>query len=85
MHLNFSMQFRSMQTSELFVNLRDGDDFYELLGYNLHKVGCVSLSKLSFTGLEKHGGSGRIRVLGPDPTRQGLDPTRPAVFVIFRS
>ena len=23
----------------------------------------------------------RVRILGPDPTRQGLDPTRPAVFV----
>ena len=33
--------------------------------------------------MEKHGGSGRVRVLGPDPTRQGLDPTRPAVFVNF--
>ena len=77
------MQFRSMQTSELFINFRDGEDFFELpgIGNNLHKVGCVSLSKLTLTGLEKHGGSGRVRILGPDPTRQGLDPTRPAVFV----
>ena len=26
---------------------------------------------------------GQVRVLGPDPTRQGLDPTRPAVLVNF--
>ena len=48
---------------------------------NLHKVGCVSVSKLTFTGSENNGGSGRVRVLGPDPTSQGLDPTRPAVVV----
>ena len=51
------------------------------IGNNLHKVGCVLLSKLTFTGSAKNGGSGRVRVLRPDPTRQGLDPTRPAAFV----
>ena len=30
--LKFSMQFRSVQTSELFFNFRDGEDFFELLG-----------------------------------------------------
>ena len=72
-----------MQTSKLLIDFRDDEDFFELLDYwnKLHKVECVSLSKLTFTASEKYGGSGRVRVLGPDPTREGLDPTRPAVFV----
>ena len=30
--LNFIMQLQLMQTSELFINFRDGEDFFELLG-----------------------------------------------------
>ena len=32
MRLKFSMQFQSMKTSELFINFRDDEDFFELLG-----------------------------------------------------
>ena len=39
------------------------------------------MKTLTFTGSEKYSRSGRVRVLGPDPPLQGLDPTRPAVFV----
>ena len=36
--LKFSMQFRSMQTSEFFINFRDGEDFFELLGIIYKKL-----------------------------------------------
>ena len=65
----------------------DGEDFFELLGIIYTKFGCVSLSKLMFTGLKKHGGSGRVRVLGPDPTRPVRVWTRPdpPFLSIFRT
>ena len=72
--IKYNVQFRSMQTSELLINFRDSEEFFELLGIIYTKL---VVYHCQLTGLKKHGGSGRVRELGPDPTRPARVWTRP--------
>ena len=76
------MQFRSMQTSEHFINFRDGEDFFELLVI-IYKSWLCIIVKVNVYRLGKtwRVRSGQGTWTQPDPTRQCLDPTRPAVLV----
>ena len=70
--------FDQCRQLNFFINFKDGEDFIELLGIFCTKLVVYhSLSKLTFTGLENMAGQvGQDTWTRPDPTRQGLDPTR---------
>ena len=78
------MKFRSMQTSELFINFRDGEDFFELLGIIYTKLvmyHCQSQRLQAWKNMAGQVGSGYLDPTRPDPPGSGPDPTRPAVLV----
>ena len=77
------MQFRTMQISEILINFRDGEDFFELLGIIYTKLVVLSLSKLlqAWKNMAGQVGSGYLDPTRPDPPGSGPDPTQPAVLV----
>ena len=77
--LKFSMQFLSMQTSELFINFRDGEDFFQLLGIIYPKLvvhHCQSKHLQAWKNMAGQVGSGYLDPTRPDPPGSGPDPTR---------
>ena len=72
-----------MQTSELCINFRDGEDFFELLGIIYTKLVVYITVKVNVYTHRKtwrvRSGQGTWTL--PDPPVSGPDPTRPAVLV----